>query len=242
MNQETVEDLQYKGFKILQKEKGFKFGVDAVLAAYYSEHFMKTGQRILDLGTGTGIIAILIAARTAAAEITGIEIQEDMANMARRSVQLNQLENRVQIITDNIKFCASCASASYDHVISNPPYKKHGSGIVNPSDAKAIARHEILCTLEDVIFQSARCLKEKGTFTMVHRPERLCDIMVLMRKYKVEPKALRFVHPSPSAPPTMLLIRGVKGGNSYLKTEAPLYIFDENGKYTKEINAIYNRQ
>lgn len=239
---ETLEDLQYKGYKILQKKGAFKFGVDAVLAAYYAESDIRPGHKILDMGTGTGIIAILIAARTKASHITGMEIQSEIADMALRSVKLNNLESRVSIVIDDIAHPKNISPGYYDHVVTNPPYKKKGSGIVNPGDSKAISRHEILCTLEDVISLAAKSLKPNGFFTMVNRPERLCDSMELMRKYKIEPKTVRFVHPVPSRSPSIMLIKGVKFGNPYLKVEPPLYIFDEENNYTREINDIYNRE
>ncbi len=240
---ETIEDLQYKGYKIYQRSDGFKFGVDAVLAAYYAQAEMKPGQAVLDLGTGTGIIPILLAARTLDTHITGLEIQADMAEMARRSVALNHLESRVSILTGDIANCPVelVPKGMFHHVVSNPPYQKKGSGIQNPTDSKAIARHEIFCTLEDVISLAARSLTEGGTFTMVHRPDRLCDIMNLMRQYRMEPKALRMVHPTPGKAPSMVLVRGTKGGNPYLKVEAPLYIFDNTGSETEELQQIYNR-
>lgn len=240
---ETIEDLQYKGFKIYQRKDGFKFGVDAVLATYYAEQEIKAGQQILELGSGTGIIPILLAARTKDTHITGLEIQTEMAQMARRSVALNNLEERVSIEIGDIANCPAdlIPKGAFHHVVTNPPYQKRGSGIHNPTDSKAIARHEILCTLEDVIALAARSLKEGGILTMVHRPERLCDIMTLMRQYRIEPKALRMVHPTPGKAPSMVLIRGTKGGNPYLKVEAPLYIFDNNGSESEELQQIYNR-
>ena len=238
---EIIEDLQYKNYRIIQRKDGFKFGIDAVLAVYFSERFIKPEHRVLDLGTGTGIIAILTAARTEAREITGIDIQEDLIDMARRSVKLNNLDSRVYMVLDDISASFYVKSNYYDHVITNPPYKKSGTGILNPSDSKAISRHEILCNLEDVISLSSKCLTPRGYLTMVNRPERLCDILELMRKYKIEPKSMRFVHSSLNKLSNLILIRGIKGGMSFLKVEPPLYIFDENGNYTKEINNIYNR-
>ena len=238
---EQIEDLQYKGFKIIQNNKGFKFGVDAVLAAYYSEELIKPTDRVLDLGTGTGIISILVAARTKAVEICGVEIQEDVADMAQRSVKLNGLEDRIRIIVDNISNGKYFKKAYFDHVITNPPYKKADSGIINPSNSKAISRHEVFCTLEDIIALSASSLKQYGVFTMINRPERLCDCMELLRKYKMEPKTIRFVYPTQDKAPSMFLVRAIKNGGAHLNNEPPLFIFDSNGNYTEELNSIYNR-
>lgn len=241
-NEEQVEDLQYKGYKIIQKKSGFKFGVDAVLAAYYAEQFIRPSDSIADLGTGSGIIAILLAAHTQAGRIVGMEIQENIAQMAQRSVVMNKLENRVEIKNVDLRSVSDIVQrGSFDHVVTNPPYKKVGSGIVNSLDNKALSRHEILCTLEDVISAGAFLLKQGGYFTMIHRPERLNDIIMIMRENSVEPKFMRFIFPNMNKPPNLLLIRGVKGGKPFLKIDKPLCIFDQNGAYTDEINKIYDR-
>jgi len=176
-----------------------------------------------------------------ASEITGIDIQDDLVDMAKRSVKLNNLESRVSILKDDISDSFFVKLNHYDHIITNPPYKKPGSGIINPAETKAISRHEILCTLEDVISLSAKSLVQYGCFTMINRPERLCDAIEAMRKYKIEPKFIRFVHSSVYTAPKLILIRGIKDGNPCLKIESPLYIFDESGNYTSEIDSIYNR-
>lgn len=241
LENERIDDLQYKGLKIIQKVNGFCFGVDAVLLANFVD--VKKGDMVLDLGTGTGIIPILLAGKTEAERITGLEIQEDMVEMAVRSVRLNNLEHRVEILAMDIKKCLeSLKPSSYNVVVSNPPYMNMGGGLVNPSDAKAIARHEILCTLEDVIRTASKLLTPGGQFAMVHRPNRLVDILCLMRAYSIEPKYIRFVHPSPYKKANLLLIKGTRGGNPQLKMLEPLYVYDENGKYSDEINRIYQRE
>jgi len=237
---ERIDDLQIKGLKIIQNVEGFCFGVDAVLLANFSQ--VKKGQRVIDLGTGTGIIPILIAGKTQAKEVIGLEIQDEVAEMAHRSVMLNDLSHKVKIINDDIKNAVSLfGRESFDVVTTNPPYKHCGSGIVNPEDKKAISRHEIKCTLEDVISASAMLLKDGGRFYMVHRPERIVDIIYLMRQYRLEPKRLRFVHPYPAKKPNLLLIEGLKHGNAFLNFMDPLYIYDNDGNYTKEIDDIYGR-
>ncbi len=237
---ERIDDLQYKGLKIIQKKDGFCFGIDAVLLANFAD--VRNGASVLDIGSGTGIIPILIAGKTKAKTITGLEIQPDMVEMACRSVEMNGLGDRVKIINGDIKCWPEYFKpSSFDVVVSNPPYMNWGGGIVNPSDAKAVARHEILCTLEDVISAAARLLIPGGQFAMVHRPERLVEIVWLMRKYNLEPKYLRFVHPSPRKKPNLILIKGNRGGRPYLKMMDPLYVYDENGKYSDEINRIYSR-
>lgn len=237
---ERIDDLQLKGLRIIQDTDGFCFGVDAVLLANFAQ--VKKGQRVIDLGTGTGIIPILIAGKTEAQEIIGLEIQDEVAEMAQRSIFLNDIGDRVKIINYDIKNAVSLfGKESFDVVTTNPPYKHCGSGIVNPEDKKAVSRHEIKCTLEDVISASSLLLKNGGRLFMVHRPERIADIICLMRQYRLEPKRLRFVHPYPEKKPNLLLIEGLKYGNAFLNFLDPLYVYDGNGNYTKEIDDIYGR-
>ena len=191
---ERIDDLERNGYRIIQDTGRFCFGMDAVLLSGFAR--VKDGARVLDLGTGTGIIPILLAAKTDAVHLTGLEIQEESADMAGRSVRLNGLEDRIDIVTGDIKEAGSLFdAASFDVITCNPPYMTHNHGLTNPSDAKAIARHEILCTLEDVIAQTARLLKPGGNFYMVHRPFRLSEILVLLHDYKLEPKRMQLVYP-----------------------------------------------
>lgn len=240
LQNERIDDLQLKGLRLIQNKEGFCFGVDAVLLANFAD--VRDNARVVDLGTGTGIIPILLAGKTEAKEIIGLEIQRDMALMAQRSVKLNTLEGRVTIMEGDIKQSISLlGKGNYDVVVSNPPYMNSGGGLVNPKDTKAISRHEILCTLEDVIASGAALLKPSGQFAMVHRPERIVDILCLMRQYKLEPKYLRFVHPYPHKKANMILVKGVKGGRAHLKMLPPLYVFDKDGQYSEEIDNIYGR-
>lgn len=237
---ERVDDLQCRGLRIIQNREGFCFGVDAVLLANFAD--IKNGQRVIDLGTGTGIVPILLAGKTGAKEVVGLEIQDDMAEMASRSIMLNKIEDRVKIVNGDLKNAVSLfGRESFDAVTTNPPYKHQGSGIVNPGDKKALSRHEIACTLEDVISVSSGLLKDGGRFFMVHRPERIVDIIYLMRLHKIEPKRIRFVHPYPGKKPNLLLIEGLKYGKAFLNFMDPLYVYDSNGEYTEEINNIYGR-
>jgi tRNA1(Val) A37 N6-methylase TrmN6 len=241
MKNEKIDDLQYKGLKLIQKDKAFRFGLDAVLLANFVD--VKKGSSVIDLGTGTGIISILLAEKTEAASIVGLEIQEEIAEMAQRSVKMNCLEDRVKIVCGDIKDSVDLFGASsFDAVVSNPPYMNQGGGIINISDTKAIARHEILCTLEDVIRSASKLLVPGGQFAMVHRPDRLADIIWLMRNFTIEPKYIRFVHPSPYRKANLLLIKGTRQGRPQLKMMEPLYVYDEEGKYSKEINEIYCRE
>lgn len=237
---ERLDDLQYKGLRLLQKKDGFCFGVDAVLLSHFVQ--VAKNSNVIDLGTGTGIIAILLAAKREPRKVTGLEIQPEIAEMAARSVQLNGLEDRVEIVQGDIKEAAKrFGASSFDAVVSNPPYIGRGGGLLNPADTKAISRHEILCTLEDVVSAAAELLRPGGKFSMVHRPQRLADIICRMRNNAIEPKYLRFVHPSPGKKPNLLLISGTRNGNPELKIQEPLYIYDSDGNYSKEINEIYNR-
>jgi tRNA1(Val) A37 N6-methylase TrmN6 len=237
---EVIDDLQYKGLKIIQKKDGFKFGIDAVILSNFLD--VKKSDDIIDLGTGTGIIPILLAGKTEAKSIIGLEIQADMAEMANRSVILNSQNDRVKIVCGDIKESIErFGNSTFNCVVTNPPYMSVGRGLVNPSDTKSIARHEILCTLEDIIRLSSRLLVPGGQFAMVHRPQRLVDILFLMRQYKIEPKFLRFVHPSPYKRANLVLVKGFRGGNPELKMLEPLYVYDESGKYSKEIDEIYQR-
>lgn len=235
---EKLDDLQRNGYKIIQNTRKFCFGMDAVLLSGYAK--VKPGGKVLDLGTGTGIIPILLEAKTKGRHFTGLEIQEESASMARRSVAYNSLEEKIDIITGDIKGAGTIfPSASFDVVTTNPPYMTGSHGLLNKSETKAIARHEILCTLEDVIREGAKVLKPGGHFFMVHRPFRLAEIMSTLMKYRLEPKRMRFVYPYVDREPNMVLLEAVKGGNSRITVEKPLIVYQSPGVYTAEIYEEY---
>lgn len=235
---EILDDLQ-NGYYIIQRNDGFKFGIDAVLLADFAKCRAK---KAMDLCTGTGIVPILLAAKTNVAHIDAIEIQPQFAEMARRSVEYNKLDERIKIHEGDLKNASKqFAKSSYDLVTVNPPYMKAGSGELNSGDSKTIARHEVMCTVEDVIKAASELLQPQGKFFMVHRPSRLVDIFYYMRLYKIEPKKIRYVAPKPGKDPNMVLIYGLKFGNIELKTMSTLYVYDDNGNYSKEINEIYGR-
>ncbi len=235
---ERIDDLQRNHYRIIQDPGRFCFGMDAVLLSGFAK--AKQGDRVLDLGTGTGIIPILMEAKTSAKNLVGLEIQPDSADMARRSVRLNGLEKKIEIITGDIKEAESLfGAASFDVVTSNPPYMTEHHGITNPEAPKAIARHELLCSLEDVISQSSRLLKPGGNFFMVHRPFRLVDIFVLLREYKLEPKRMKLVYPFADKEPNMVLIEANRGGRARMRVEKPLIVYKEPGVYAEEIYDIY---
>lgn len=235
---ETLEDLQLNNLFLIQKKESFRLGMDAVLLSGFAK--ARPGDCIVDLGTGTGIVAILLSAKTQAGRIIGLEIQPELADMARRSVEGNGLSHRISIEVMDIREAASHLPAGkHDVVVTNPPYTKWGGGLVNPDESKAISRHEILCTLEDVVKTAAFLLRYHGEFYMVHRPDRLCDIMVEMRKNQLEPKELRMICPRAGDPPSLLLIKGIRNGSSGMKLLAPLYIYDADGGYSSELKSIY---
>ena len=235
---ERLDDLQQNGYKIIQSSEIFCFGMDAVLLSSFA--VAKEGDKVLDLGTGNGVIPILMEAKTKAAHFTGLEIQNINVDMAIRSVAYNGLENKIKIVQGDIKEASSIfGGASFDVVTSNPPYMNENHGLVNPDSYKAIARHEILCTLEDVIREASKVLKDKGKFYMVHRPQRMVEIFETLTKYKLEPKRIRLVHPYVDRDANMILIEAIKGANSLLKVEQPLIIYEREGIYTEELYKLY---
>ncbi len=235
---ERIDDLQKNGLKIIQDTDRFCFGMDAVLLSGFAKG--KPGEKVLDMGTGTGIIPILMSAKTQADEYFALEIQHESAEMAKRSVEMNSLQDRIHIVEGDIKEASVIFGRSvFDVVTSNPPYMISGHGEENPDDAKAIARHEVLCSLEDLIRETAAVLKPNGRFYLVHRPFRLTEIFGVMRKYKLEPKEMRLVYPFVDKEPNMVLISATRGGNSGIKIAPPLIVYREQGVYTNEITEIY---
>ena len=235
---ERVDDLQ-NGFYVIQNQDKFCFGMDAVLLSGFAR--IRKGDHVLDMGTGTGIIPILLKSKTKGEHFTGLEIQEECADMATRSVQYNGLESAVDIVCGDIKEAAGIfGAASFDVVTSNPPYMIGAHGLQNPHMAKAIARHEVLCTLEDVVSQASKVLKDRGRFFMVHRPFRLAEIFSVLTRYKLEPKRMQLVYPYIDREPNMVLIEALKGGNSRITVEPPLIVYKEPGVYTENILKIYD--
>lgn len=233
-----MDDLNIKGYEIIQHKDKFCFGMDAVLLSEFA--VAKKGERVLDLGTGTGVIPILMEAKDKGTSFSALEIQSESADMARRSVEHNGLSHKIAIVEGDIKEAAGLfGKAVFDVITCNPPYMNDKHGLKNPDLPKAIARHEVLCTLEDVISQSAALLKERGRFYMVHRPTRLQEIITLMHQYHLEPKRLRMVHSYVDSDANMVLIEGLKGGGVFMKVEKPLIIYEKTNTYTKEVRSIY---
>ena len=240
MKEETLDDLQVKGIHIIQKAEGFRFGVDAVLLANFAK--VKRNNKVMDLCSGTGIIPFLIAGKTEASYISGLEIQEDMVEMAERTIKINNLKDKMDFKVGDLKDLKLLKSLDKVDVLTvNPPYKLYKAGILNPKDKKAIARHEVCCNLEDVIIASRVLLKDNGRMFMVHRPERLADILCLMRKHRIEPKTIRLVHPNSKKPPNIVLVEGQRDGGTFLKFQSPLYVYDDEGNYSEEIKSIYGK-
>ncbi len=238
---ERIDDLEFKDLKIIQNKNGFCYGIDSVLLSDFAKN-IKSNSKVIDLGTGTGIINILLSGKTNAKEFVGVEIQEEVAEMAKRSVELNKLENKIKIINEDILNLKNIFDKNYfDVVVTNPPYKKANTGVISKENKKLISRHEIAATLRDFIHISSYVLKDFGEFYMVHRPERLVDIFSIMREEKIEPKKIKFVYPSKNKKSNMVLIKGVKLGGDFLEFDDNLYVYDEKGEYTEDILRIYNR-
>ncbi|NFD78871.1 tRNA1(Val) (adenine(37)-N6)-methyltransferase [Clostridium botulinum] len=238
---ETLDDLQLNGIHVIQKKQAFRFGIDAVLLANFPT--IKNGAKVVDLCSGTGIISFILAGKTNASNIIGIEIQKEIADMAKRSIKYNNLQEKVRFIEGDLKNLKLLKGIEkVDVVTVNPPYKTQGTGIININDKNAISRHEICCTLDDVVKAAKVLLKDKGKLYMIHRPDRIVDIMNVMRKYYIEPKLIRTIHPAVDKPPSMILIEGQKNGGKFLKWDRPLYIYDENNKYTNEVKRIYGME
>ncbi len=235
---ERLDDLQIKGYEIIQSPGRFCFGMDAVLLSSFAK--VKKQERALDLGTGTGILPILLEAKNEGEYYAGLEIQEESADMARRSVSHNKLEQKVEIITGDIKEASRIFGAASFHVITtNPPYMIGDHGLKNENEALYIARHEALCTLDDILRESAKLLKPKGRFYMIHRPFRLAEILGKMSAYGIEPKRMRLVHPYVDKEPNMVLVEGMRGAKPRITVEPPLIVYEKSGEYTEELLSMY---
>lgn len=242
MDDERLDDLNCKNLKILQKKDGFCFGMDSVLIANFAKISRKNAI-VADLGTGTGIISILVAGKQNPEKVYAVEIQEELVDMAKRSVKYNDLENKIDIINaDIVGISRGNFNKKFDYVISNPPYKKLNTGLINDNQKKLISRHEVKCTLKDVVNEASKLLKDKGVFYMVHRPDRLCDIFNAMRENRVEPKEIQLVHSHLEDEANLVLIKGVKCGNPSLKVLKPLIVYNENNEYTEELLKFYDNE
>ena len=241
LENERIDDLEFNNLKIIQNSTGFCFGIDSVLLSDYAKN-LKPGSKVIDIGTGTGIIGILLCAKSKLKSIIGIEIQKEVADMAKRSIKLNGLEEKFNILNMNIKDVFEFIEPnSIDTIVTNPPYMKLNSGAQNIEEKKLISRHEVECNLEDIVKISYKLLKSKAEFYMVHRAERIVDILYTLRKYRLEPKQLRFVQSRQDSSPNLVLLRCVKDGGKALKIDKPLIVYNDEGRYTEEILKIYNK-
>lgn len=240
---EQLDDLQLNGMKLIQNPSWFCFGVDAVLLADYAAKNIKKGSRVLDMCSGNGIIPILLSQKCKAEQFVGLEIQASVADMADRSVKYNSLQDKISVICGDLNNAPEMfGRSSFQYITCNPPYKEAGGGLLTNADTTTLARHEVLCSLEDVIRVSSIILEPTGKLCMVHRPERLADIIYIMKKHKIEPKRMRFVHSYTHKSPVLLLIEGARYGHPKLFIDPPLYIYEEKGVYSSEINEIYGRK
>ena len=239
---EKIEDLQFKNLKIIQNKEWFCFGIDSILLSDFAKE-IRENAKVVDLGTGTGIIPILLSKKTKLKEIIGVEIQKEVYDIAKKNIKLNNLENIFKILNiDVLNLTNLIEKSTIDAIVTNPPYKKIGTGLKNENEKKLISRHETTATLEDFIRISNDLLKDKGEFYMVRRPDRLVDILSIMRKYKIEPKRLKIVYSNKNSEPNLILVKGIKNARPFLKVEKNLYIYDDNGNYTDEIFKIYNTE
>lgn len=235
---ERLDDLQIRGYQIIQSPGRFCFGMDAVLLSAFAS--VRRNERALDLGTGTGILPILLAAKYPGEAYAGLEIQPESAQMAERSVCLNGLEEKIRIVTGDIKEAASIfGAASFEVITTNPPYMIGSHGLRNDQESIYIARHEVCCTIDDVLRESGKILKAKGRFYMVHRPFRLPELLAKMSAYGLEPKRMRLVYPYVDKEPNMVLLEGLKGGKPRMQVEPPLIVYEKDGSYTEELKRLY---
>ena len=239
---ERIDDLEYKGLKIIQNKNGFCFGIDSVLLSDFAKE-IKKNSKVLDLGTGTGIVSILLCGKTNLKEIIGVEIQEEVYDMAKRSSELNNLEHKFKVLNEDLRNLSKTFPAnSFDSIVTNPPYKKNNTGLKNENKVQQISRHEIMCNIEDIARTASYLLKTNSSIYMVHRPDRLVDIIETFKKYKLEPKQIRFVYPKIKKEPNLVLIKATKCGRPFLKVEKPLIVYNEEGTYTDEILKIYSKK
>ncbi len=242
LKDERIDNLEYKDLKIIQNRNGFCFGIDSILLSDFAKD-IKKGSKVVDLGTGTGIIGMLLCCKTELSQLIGVEIQKEVCEMAKKSIKLNKLNDKFQILQANIKDIDKYLNKeSFDAIVTNPPYKKNLTGIQNENEKKLISRHEISATLEDFIKVSSFLLKDHKDIYMVHRPDRLVDIIELLRKYKLEPKKLKIIYPKEEQSPKLILVKATKNAKPFLKIEKPIYIYEKTGEYTKEILKIYGKE
>ena len=234
---ERIDDLNYEGLKIIQNTEGFCFGVDSVLLTEFARD-IKQNSVILDIGTGTGILGILLSKKVRPSKIYGVELQKEVAEMAQKSIKLNSLEDTFEIINDDIKNI-KIENSSIDAIVTNPPYKKMGTGIKSKESKQLVSRYETTATLDEWLKISSKLLKDNGSFYIVYRTDRLTELIENMRKYKLEAKRIRFVYSNIDKQSNLVMIKAIKGAGTFVKIEKPLIIYNLDGSYTDEIMNIY---
>jgi tRNA1Val (adenine37-N6)-methyltransferase len=235
---ETVDGVLGGRLKIIQKEKGYRFSIDAYLLAHFV--CMNKNDRVLDMGTGSGVIPIIVAHRYSCDKVVGIDIQEEMVDMARRSVALNGLDNKIDIMLGDIRTIEILFDhQSFDVVIINPPYRKRGSGRINPDYQKSVARHEITGCLSDFLTASRYVLKESGRVCIIYPASRLVELIFQMRLASIEPKRLQMVHSNDCSQGVFILVEGIKGGREEIEILPPLCIYGANGAYSEVMTWLF---
>jgi tRNA1Val (adenine37-N6)-methyltransferase len=236
---ETLDHLLSGTIKIFQKKKGYRFSIDSILLADFIH--LKEGQRVVDLGTGSGIIPLILATKVKTTEIWGVEIQGELAEIAKRNIEINHLHGRVHILKGDARNLArQMESEGFDIVLTNPPYRKIRSGRLNPERQKAIARHEITGSLADMAKIAFRLLRPKASFYVVYPAVRIADLITRIRESHLEPKRLRLVYPNVRKAAQLILVEAIKGASPGLEIHPPLFIHDLDGRYTEELRSIYS--
>jgi len=240
MKEYRIDDLQLAGLYLKQDSELFCFGIDAVLLANYAAKFIKPSYSVIDLGCGNGIIPVLLTAKSKSDQIYGLEINKSSVNLAKENVDFNNLQTRVKIIEGDIRSIPQeLRESQFDIALSNPPYIQNKDGAANKNENIASAKHEVHCTLDDVIGCAARLLRNGGTFVMIHRTQRLSEILHRMQHYHIEPKELIMIYPNEEKKSNLFLLKGIKGANSWIDVLPPIYVHDQNGNYTQQIKEIY---
>lgn len=235
---ENIDDLQLDGLKIIQNKALFSFGIDAVLLSSIAE--VREGGSLVDIGSGNGILPLLLSAKTKAASIVGMEIQPGVCDMARRSVKMNGLEERIEIIEGDVRALARGYREAFDTVVSNPPYFKHRAGLISENEGRMLARHEINLNVEELFRAAALMLRNRGKMYLVHRPSRLVDIFYYARAFRMEAKKARPVVSKRGEEAKLILLEFVKNGGSELTWQRELVVYEDDGSYTEEIRKIYS--
>ena len=235
---ETIDDLLGGRLKILQKERGYRFSIDSLLLAHFVQ--MKTGGSVIDLGTGSGVILLILSHRFKCGRMVGVEVQEELVDMAGRSIKMNGLEDEIELFLGDVReINALFAPQSFDVVIFNPPYRRLSSGRINPDQEKAVARHEIKGTVDNFLLSARYIVKETGCLYLIYPAVRMAELLFRMRENDIEPKRLRMVHSRHISEGEFVLVEGKKGGGEELKVLPPLFIYEEDGGYTEEMESVF---